>query len=58
VFVHGGKAIIRSDLWGGKFKIERSEFPRLAEILRDQKWGDDIDQIQNDIDESYRNRLY
>jgi uncharacterized protein len=58
VFFHCGKAIIRSDLWGGKFKIERSEFPRLAEILRDQKWGDDIDQIQNDIDESYRNRLY
>jgi uncharacterized protein len=58
VFFHCGKAIIRSDLWGGTFQIERSEFPRIAEILRDQKWGDDVDQIQSEIDESYRNRLY
>jgi uncharacterized protein len=58
VFFHCGKAIIRSDLWGGQFQIERSEFPRLAQILRDQNWGDDIDEIQKTIDESYRNRLY
>jgi uncharacterized protein len=58
VFFHCGKAIIRSDLWGGKFQIERSEFPRLAQILRDQNWGDDIDEIQQTIDESYSNRLY
>ena len=58
VFFHCGKAIIRSDLWGGRYQIDRSEFPPLAQILRDQKWGGDKETIQKEIDESYKNRLY
>jgi PPOX class probable FMN-dependent enzyme len=58
VFFHCGKAIRRSDLWGGRYQIERSEFPSLAQILRDQEWGGDIESIQKEIDESYQNRMY
>jgi PPOX class probable FMN-dependent enzyme len=58
VFFHCGKAIIRSDLWGGRYQIDRAEFPPLAQILRDQRWGRDIDAIQAEIDDSYQNRLY
>jgi uncharacterized protein len=58
VFFHCGKAVIRSDLWGGKFEIDRSEFPPLAQILRDQRWGGELADIQAEIDDSYQNRLY
>jgi uncharacterized protein len=58
VTFHCGKAVKRSSLWGEEYKIERSEFPSLAQILYDQKWGGDIDTIQQGIDESYRTRLY
>jgi PPOX class probable FMN-dependent enzyme len=58
VFFHCGKALKRSDLWGGGYQIERSEFPSLAQILHDQKWGGDVDSIQAEIDESYQNRMY
>ena len=58
VFFHCGKAVIRSDLWGGRYQIDRGEFPPLARILRDQRWGRDIDAIQEQIDDSYQNRLY
>lgn len=58
VFFHCGKALKRSDLWGDRYQIERSEFPRLAQILHDQKWGGDVESIQKEIDESYQNRMY
>lgn len=58
VCFHCGKALLRSDLWGGKYQIERSEFPPLAQILRDQQWGGDVETIQAQIDDSYQNRLY
>jgi uncharacterized protein len=58
VFFHCGKAIIRSDLWGDRYKIDRSEFPSLAQILHDQRWGGDTEDIQAEIDESYQKRLY
>jgi uncharacterized protein len=58
VFFHCGKALKRSDLWGGSYQIERSEFPPLAQILRDQDWGGNVDSIQKEIDESYQNRMY
>jgi predicted pyridoxine 5'-phosphate oxidase superfamily flavin-nucleotide-binding protein len=58
VFFHCGKALMRSDLWGGRYKIERSEFPSFAQILRDQNWDGTLDTIQERIDESYTNQLY
>lgn len=58
LFFHCGKALKRSDLWGGSYHIERSEFPPLAQILRDQNWGGDVESIQAEIDESYQNRMY
>lgn len=58
VTFHCGKAIKRSNLWGEEYRIERSEFPSLAQILYDQRWGGDIDTIQEGIDESYQTRMY
>jgi uncharacterized protein len=58
VFFHCGKALMRSDLWGGKYKIERSEFPSLAQILRDQYWNGTLETIQEQVNESYTNQLY
>nr|WP_238351517.1 MSMEG_1061 family FMN-dependent PPOX-type flavoprotein [Kribbella shirazensis] len=58
VTFHCGKAIKRSSLWSDAHKIDRSEFPSLAQILYDQRWGGDVDAIQREIDESYRTRMY
>jgi PPOX class probable FMN-dependent enzyme len=58
VFFHCGKALMRSDLWGGRYKIERSEFPSLAQILHDQNWEGTLDTIQERVDESYTNEMY
>jgi uncharacterized protein len=58
VYFHCGKALKRSGLWEGRYQIERSEFPPLAEILHAQKWGGAVESIQAEIDESYTNRMY
>jgi uncharacterized protein len=58
VYFHCGKAIIRSDLWGERHKIDHREFPPLAQILRAQRGEGDVASIQAEIDESYGNRLY
>ncbi|HEU5156614.1 MAG TPA: MSMEG_1061 family FMN-dependent PPOX-type flavoprotein [Streptosporangiaceae bacterium] len=58
VFFHCGKALMRSDLWGGRYKIERSEFPSLAQILHDQNWDGTLETIQEQVNDSYTNRLY
>lgn len=57
VYFHCAKAIIRSDLWGGRYLVDRTQFPSFAEILRGQRGGE-LDSIQADLDESYQNRLY
>lgn len=58
VFFHCGKALMRSDLWHGRYAIDRSDFPSLAQILHDQDWGGDVEKIQAEIDESYQKRMY
>ncbi|MCR5880986.1 pyridoxamine 5'-phosphate oxidase family protein [Phenylobacterium sp. J367] len=35
-FLHCPKALMRADLWGDTHRIERAEFPSLAEMVSDQ----------------------
>ena len=51
-FIHCSKAIVRSKLWSGENKIERSALPSMAEILRDhaELIDCDLDQLQADLD--------
>jgi PPOX class probable FMN-dependent enzyme len=58
VFFHCAKAIIRSDLWGGRYTVSDGQFPSYAEVLRGQRRRGQLDDIQTEIDESYNNRLY
>lgn len=58
VYFHCAKAIIRSDLWGGRYVIEDGDFPPYAEVLRGQRGSGDRDKIEAEITESYTKRLY
>jgi hypothetical protein len=36
VYLHCGKALIRSDLWNSQRHIDRASLPSMAEMMRDQ----------------------
>ena len=55
---HCAKALIRSKLWDPATRIERKEFPTLAQVIADQIAGVELAAAEAVIDESYRNRLY
>lgn len=59
VFFHCAKAILRSKLWDPDTPIERSEFPTLGTIARDQQDpGGDAEPHEKRVRESYKNTLY
>lgn len=60
VFTHCPKAFLRSKLWGDEFKIERSELPSFAEILRDHAAivNCDLDELQAELDEKAATTLH
>jgi uncharacterized protein len=58
IYVHCGKALIRSDLWNPQKQIRRSEFPSLGRILADQIGGITVEEAERSTAESYQNRLY
>lgn len=59
VYFHCAKAIMRSKLWDPETPIERSEFPTLAQISRDQQDpGGDLKPHEKRIAESYETTLY
>jgi hypothetical protein len=58
-FLHCGKALIRSRLWHGDYKIDRSELPSYGQMLKDQiEICDSAEEIQASVVEAYRDRLY
>ena len=58
-FLHCAKALIRSHLWGGEYRIDRKELPSYGQILKDQTGvADSVQEIQAAIDHSYRENLY
>ncbi len=52
VFTHCPKAFLRSKLWSEDYRIERSELPSFAEILRDHTGlvECDVDELQRELD--------
>jgi PPOX class probable FMN-dependent enzyme len=58
-YLHCAKALIRSKLWESDYRIERSELPTYARMLKDQGvTTQTVEELEASIDESYRTRLY
>jgi uncharacterized protein len=59
-FLHCAKAFIRSRLWEPESWPAREELPSAAEILRDhvELTGVSVDEIEADLEEGYRTRLW
>ncbi len=58
-YLHCGKASIRSQLWDREQRPEGSELPRAAQVLHDHvDDGRTLDEVQDQIDESYATRLW
>jgi len=60
VFTHCPKALLRSKLWSDEYRIERSELPSFAEILRDQAGlvDCDVDVLQQELDHKAATTLH
>lgn len=59
VFFHCAKALKRAQLWDPDTRIDRKDFPMLAQITRDQREPDTpLEEIEERIRESYETRLY
>lgn len=58
-FLHCGKALIRSRLWHGDYKIDRGALPSYGQMLKDQiEICDSAEDIEASVAEAYRSRLY
>ena len=59
VYLHCAKALIRSKLWDPETQVERSAFPTLGQIFKDQiDEVDDAEETDRAIQEGYTTRLY
>lgn len=58
VYFQCGKAVLRSELWNPERRIPSDRFPSLAKILADQVAGTKAEDLERNIDEGYRLRLY
>ena len=58
-YLHCAKALMRSKLWSDDYRIERTELPTYAQMLKDQGvTTQSVEELQTAIDESYATRLY
>lgn len=58
-YLHCAKALIRSKLWDGDYRIGRTELPTYAQMLKDQNvTTQSVEELQAAIDDSYATRLY
>ena len=49
VFLHCAKALMRSELWSSKSKIDRSGFPTMGAMINDQLSVNDVPEKQEDM---------
>lgn len=56
-FMHCAKAFMRSKLWSTDAQMERSEFPTMGQILKDQIGGDEMPEKHADMVERYKKDL-
>jgi PPOX class probable FMN-dependent enzyme len=58
-YLHCAKALMRSKLWEDDYRIERTDLPTYAQMLKDQGvTTQSVEELQAAIDESYATRLY
>lgn len=55
-FLHCGRSLICSRLWGSELRIDRSSFPSYGQVLADQIAGANVGQIDASEDEANRTR--
>ncbi|HUT51727.1 MAG TPA: pyridoxamine 5'-phosphate oxidase family protein [Alphaproteobacteria bacterium] len=59
VFFHCAKALKRSRLWDGDAQIDRGDFPRYGQIIKDQRNpGGTADEIEDYIQTNYKKEMY
>ena len=60
VFTHCPKAFLRSKLWSDDYRIDRSELPSFAEILKDHTGlvDCDVDELQKELDHKAATTLH
>ena len=59
VFFHCAKALKRSRLWDGEAQIDRGDFPRYGQIVKDQRNpGGTADEIEDFIQTNYKKEMY
>lgn len=57
VFLHCAKALMRSELWSAKSKIDRSRFPSMGKMINDQLSINTPFETQEDMIARYKNDL-
>lgn len=58
VYFHCGKALKRSHLWDADRHVERRSFPTLGRIIAEQTKMASVDEVEANVAESYKKRLY
>ncbi len=54
VFLHCAKALMRSKLWDKEAKLQRSEFPTMGQMIKDQIGSDETPESHKDMVERYK----
>ena len=59
-FLHCGKALKRSKLWHGDYRVEKKSFPSLGRIIVEQTKTPRLTVEEADavVEDGYRNKLY
>ncbi len=57
VFIHCAKAFMRSKLWSKEAQINRSDFPTIGQILKDQLGSKDTPESQEEMLKRYREQI-
>lgn len=57
-FLHCGKALKRSRLWSGDYRVNHREFPSLGRMIAEQVGGLSVADAEARVEESYKKRLY
>ncbi|MEL6698262.1 MAG: pyridoxamine 5'-phosphate oxidase family protein [Bacteroidota bacterium] len=57
VFLHCAKALMRSQLWAPEVQIDRSSFPTIGQMLKDQLGGPEAPESQEEMVKRYQKDL-
>ena len=58
VYLHCGKALIRSKLWDPASQVERTAMPTMGRMVADQVNGIDSEEVETNYQNALKTRLY